>query len=162
MASIYSLAYQPGPSSDDPPYRYHRVTADSLNLIAGYGVEGDYKAGRNPKRQVNILSLEMLHTLEQEGWHFEPGHRFGEQIVISGLDLESLPPGTRLQLGERAVIEITMLRVPCTWLGQVHNKNHEDVIGRMGVLGSVIEGGEIVVGSPVLLLHVPEPPPASP
>jgi MOSC domain-containing protein YiiM len=156
MASVHSLAYQPGPSSDDPPYRYNRVATDAVKLVAGHGIEGDYKAGRNPKRQVNILSLEMLRTLEQEGWHFEPGHRFGEQIVVAGLDLESLPPGTRLHLGESAVIEITMLRVPCTWLGQVHGKNHEDVIGRVGVMGSVIAGGEIAIGSPVTVQHVSE------
>jgi MOSC domain-containing protein YiiM len=155
MAAIHSLAYQPGPSSTDPPYRFNRVTAAALKLVAGYGIEGDYKAGRHPKRQVNILSLEMLHALEEEGWHFEPGHQFGEQIVVSGLDLESLPPGTRLQLGDSAVVEITMLRVPCSWLATVHNKNHEDVIGRVGVMSSVIETGEIAIGSPVKVLQVP-------
>ena len=156
MASIHSLAYQPGPSSNDAPYRFNRVTADTLKLVAGHGIEGDYKAGRNPKRQINMLSLEMLNTLEHEGWTFEPGHRFGEQIVVSDLDLEALPPGTRLQLGNSAVFEITMLRVPCNWLAMVQDKNHEDVIGRVGIMGSVIEGGEIALGSPVTVLHVPE------
>lgn len=155
MATVHSLAYQPGPTDHDAPRGFNRVAAETVTLVANHGIDGDYKAGRNPKRQVNILSLETIQELAAEGWKIGPGE-LGEQIVISGLDVQALAPGARIRLGESAIVEITMLREPCGWLASHHGKDHEDVIGRMGVLGSVIEGGEVSVGSPVIVVSVPE------
>jgi MOSC domain-containing protein YiiM len=40
----------------------------------------------------------------------------GENIATRGIDLLNLPTGTRLRLGQTAVIEVTGLRNPCTRL----------------------------------------------
>ncbi len=148
MPTIHSLAYQPAASSDNPPYQFNRVTAEKVTLIADHGIDGDRKAGHNPNRQLNLLSLATVQALAAEGWKTDPGE-LGEQIVISDLALETLEPGTRLQLGDSAVIEITMLRVPCNWLGKIHDRDHNSVIGRMGVMARVITGGEVALGAPV-------------
>src|SRR5256885_1952453 len=101
MASIFSIVYQPEDReySDERLGLYIRVPVERANLIAGHGIEGDQKGGRNPTRQLNLLSREWLMGLQPKGYKVEPG-QFGEQIIIDGLAMESLEPGVRLQLGD--------------------------------------------------------------
>jgi MOSC domain-containing protein YiiM len=154
MATIHSLVYQPEPSVHREPFHYTRIPAQHLALRAGHGIEGDRKAGHNPKRHLNIMSLEHIQALEQEGWHAAPGE-LGEQIVVRGLDVAALPPGTRIQLGESAVVEVTSLRTGCDWLAQIQGKNPADAAGRLGVMASVVASGSISVGAPVVVAAQP-------
>jgi len=152
MSSIHSLVYQPAPSEHTPPYHYNRVPVDCVNLIAGHGIEGDQKAGHNPNRHLNILSLDDVHSLAQEGWQAEPG-QLGEQVVVSGLDVASLEPGTRLQFGDSAVIEVVKLRTGCDWLQLIQGKNPEDAARRLGVMARVVASGAVCTGAPVVVLQ---------
>ena len=151
MNTVHSLVYQPGPSEHTPPYRYNRVAANCITLRAGHGIEGDHKAGRNPQRQLNIMSLDHLRALEAEGWQVGPG-QLGEQIVLSGVDVAALPPGSRLQLGDSAVVEVHKLRTGCDWLALIQGKNPADAAGRLGVMASVVASGPVCAGAPVAVL----------
>lgn len=150
---IHSLVYQPAKSEYKAPYRFNRILADELTLIANHGIEGDWKAGRNPKRQLNLMSFEMQETLRAEGFKTNPGE-LGEQITLSGIDVDQLERGTRLQLGDSAIIEIHASRTPCEWFGLIQGKDHNLVENRVGKMASVIVGGKIRVGDPVLILEV--------
>ena len=129
MAAIYSLVYQPEPSVDEPPFRFNRVRVEQVNLITNHGIEGDKKAGHHPERQLNIMSVETLQDLSELGFDVEPGE-MGEQIIVSGLDVQQLEPGTRLQLGE-GIIEVTKLRTGCAWLEKVQGQSVEPVQGKV-------------------------------
>jgi len=151
MSAIHSLVYQPEPSEHTPPYHYTRVPVECVTLRAGHGIEGDCKAGHKPDRQLNIMSLDHLLALEQEGWRVGPG-ALGEQIVVRGLDVVALGPGTRLQLGESAVVELTAPRTGCGWLEQIQGKKREDAAERLGMMATVLTGGSVCVGAPVVVL----------
>jgi MOSC domain-containing protein YiiM len=155
MGTIHCLTYQTSPSEHKEPYHYNRTPADCLRLIAGHGIEGDFKAGRNPKRQLNVMALESLQALSQEGWHVGPGE-MGEQIVLRGVDLMALAPGSRLRLGDSAVIEINFARTGCDWLAAIQSHDPQDAANRLGMMASVIESGDICVGAPVAVIHTPE------
>lgn len=150
MGTIRSLVYQ-DKRPDQKPDRFHRITAECVTLIAGHGIDGDSKAGHHPRRQLNIMSFETLQTLAQEGWRVGPGE-MGEQIVIEGLDVAALGEGTRIRIGADAVVEIYDLRVPCSWLAEVQGKDHNAVIGRVGVMAGVVQGGSICVGDAVSVM----------
>ncbi|MBC8170994.1 MAG: MOSC domain-containing protein [Anaerolineae bacterium] len=155
MAKISSLVYQPARSSHKPPYRYNRVPADALMLLAGHGIEGDFKAGRSVRRQLNIMSAAMVAALTAEGFKTAPGE-LGEQIVIDGLDVATLKKGDVLCLGDEACIEITMIRTPCEWFEKIQNKTMAEAEGRVGMMAKVIQSGRIKVGDEVALKQ-PEP-----
>ena len=155
MIEIVSLCYQPGKSEHKEPYRFNRIPVNTLNLIAGHGIEGDWKARRNPKRQLNIMSYETLEQLREEGFKTNPGE-MGEQIVIRGLDVMSLTKGERLQIGDDAIIEITAERSPCEWLELIQGKPLEQAIKRVGMLAKVLDTGTIKVGDSIKVLQ-PEP-----
>lgn len=112
--------------SRDDDHRYRKTPEGSITLVAGHGVEGDAHAGatvqhrylawKDPERpnlrQVHLLPAEFLDDIAKHGYTLGPGD-FGENVLTRGLDLRSLPTGTRLALGADAVVVVTGLRDPC-------------------------------------------------
>ena len=155
MPQIVSLVYQPSRSEYTPPYHYNRVPVESLMLVAGKGIEGDFKAGRNAKRHLNILSAETVEALRTDGFKTAPGE-LGEQIVIGGLDVDALVKGDVLRLGSEALIEVTMVRTPCEWFERIQDKPMAEAEGRLGVMAKVVKGGCIRVGDMAARLSAEE------
>ena len=149
MTQIVSIVYRPigQPSPDDD---YLRLDLDDANLIAGYGIEGDAKGGHT-YRHLNIMSYETLTNLRSQGFYTEPG-QMGEQIVIHQLDVDGLPDGTQVQLGNEAIIEIVKPRTGCDKFDRVQKRPRDLVQGQMGKIAKVIVGGKIHVGDPVRVL----------
>jgi MOSC domain-containing protein YiiM len=71
-----------------------------------------YLARRDPKapnlRQVHLIPSELFDALQTSGFEVRPGD-FGENIATVGLDLECLPLGTVLMLGEDQKNEVRTL-----------------------------------------------------
>ena len=83
-----------------------------------------------------------------------PGE-MGENITTSGIDLLGVPSGTRLHLGDAAIIELTGLRNPCRQLDKLRpglmaatlDRDAEgNLIRKAGVMAIVIEGGIVHIG----------------
>jgi MOSC domain-containing protein YiiM len=155
MMTVVSLVYQPAASVAKPPYRYNREPVQQVELVAGHGIQGDFKAGRNPKRHINILSSETNLQLAAEGFFTEPG-QLGEQIVIRGLDVATLEKGDVLCLGDSAQIEITSTRTPCDWFELVQSKTIAQAKGRIGKMARVIASGTVHVGDAVRVFQQAE------
>jgi MOSC domain-containing protein YiiM len=154
MAQILSIVYQPQEERyEDGRFDYFiRIPIQQANLIAQRGIEGDRKAGRNPKRQLNLLSDDWLAARQQEGYKTAPGD-FGEQLIISGLSVLDLNSGTILQLGDEAQIEITRPRTGCSRLAAAQDLDGDWPGGPIGVLARVTRSGTIRVGDPVTVLE---------
>jgi MOSC domain-containing protein YiiM len=152
MPTIVSIVYQPL----DRPYAegdvdYIREPLAEAELAAGHGLRGDRKAGHNPNRQVNLVSTDWLAMAAAKGYRAAPG-QFGEQLIIDGLALVALPPGTHLALGDSAVLEIVKGRTGCERLEAAQGKSIAG-LGPIGVLARVINDGTIRVGDEVKLLQ---------
>lgn len=157
MPFIYSIVIQP----PEREYGAHigpfiREPLAEATLVAGHGIAGDRKAGRNPRRQINLLSRAWLEDLAPLGYTITPG-AFGEQLIVQDLDVAALAPGQQLRLGSQAVIEITMPRTGCVRLEAAQGLSNEAFHGRVGQLARVVRDGRIRPGDPVLLL-VPDHP----
>jgi MOSC domain-containing protein YiiM len=148
-ASVHSIFYQENPSEFKEPYRFSRIPTDKAQLIAGYGIEGDLKAGKAAKRHLNIMSLETLESLREQGYQVESG-QMGQQLVLSGVNMADLPSGTRLQIGPSAVVRVNMRRSGCEWFETVQEGRTRAV--DLGVMASVIETGPIQIGDAVTVL----------
>lgn len=149
MTQIASIVYKPA-GVDETPNEYLRVDLDEAQLISGYGIEGDLKGG-HPSRQLNLMSYETLTNLRSLGFYTEPG-QMGEQIVIHQLDVDNLPPGTHVQLGAQAVIEVIKQRQGCERFTKIQKRPLSDVEGQLGIIAKVITSGMIHVGDPVKVL----------
>ena len=82
----------------------------------------------------------------------------GENVTTRGIDLLALSAGTRLQLGDDAVIEVTGLRNPCRQLDAFRPGLMQAVLGRdpdgglvrkAGIMAVVLAGGEVRPGDPI-------------
>lgn len=151
----------------------------AIQLLTGLGVEGDAHAGttvkhrsrvaRDPSqpnfRQVHLIHAELHEELRQRGFNVAAG-QMGENITTEGIDLLALPTGTRLRIGEAAVIEITGLRNPCTQLEQIQTglmaavldrDQQGQLIRKAGVMGVIIVGG-LVRPDDKIVIELPAPP----
>ncbi|HET8629482.1 MAG TPA: MOSC domain-containing protein [Thermomicrobiales bacterium] len=151
----------------------------AIRLVEGLGVDGDAHAGvtvkhrsrvaRDPSqpnlRQVHLIHAELHDELRAAGFAVVAG-QMGENITTVGVDLLGLPTGTRLHLGDEAVIEVTGLRNPCAQLdgiqpGLMAATLDRDERGRLvrkaGVMGVVLAGGEVRAGDPIGVELPPEP-----
>jgi molybdopterin adenylyltransferase len=147
MISVTSIVYKPEGTASDSGDPYLRIPLHSANLVAGYGIEGDRKGG-NPKRNLNIMSYEILEALRKDGFSTLPG-QMGEQVVIQGLDVGQLAEGNRLQIGDTAIVEVVSHRTGCQRFEHVQGKTPQQAAGRMGIMAKVVAGGMISVGDSV-------------
>ena len=154
MGKIVSIVYQPR-ATEVSEKQFYRVPVDEVTIIKGRGIQGDRKAGRNPKRHLNIMMQEMLDKLAELGFMTAPG-QMGEQIQIQGLNIDDMAEGTLVQFGESVVVRLNKPRVGCIWLEQLQGKPVQDTVGMLGRMVTVIEGGTVRVGDDVTLLALPE------
>ena len=90
----------------------------------------------------------------------------GENITTRGVDLLGLPTGTRLHLGKEAVVEVTGLRNPCSQLdgflpgltaAVLGHDAEGNLVRKAGVMGIVLESGEVCAGDKISIALPPEP-----
>jgi MOSC domain-containing protein YiiM len=160
-------------------HTFSKANQASIRLLAGLGVEGDAHAGVTVRhrsrvaadptqpnlRQVHLIHAELFDELHAAGFTVTAG-QLGENITTRGIDLISLPPGTRLQIGETAVVEIKGLRNPCGQIDRFQPGLLAAVLGhdadgnlvrKAGVMGVVSVGGEVRVGD-TIGVELPPPP----
>jgi len=151
MSEIYSIVYTPANVERHPQDFYARVPLQEATLTLKHGIEGDLK-GKQPDRQLNVMSFETLQQLSAEGFQTAPG-QLGEQLTLKGLDVNALQEGDQIQLGDEARIEIIKARTGCDRFEHIQGRSPSLVQGRMGMMAKVVAGGVIRVGDPVKVLQ---------
>jgi len=112
-------------------------------LIIHHGLKEDAHAGPGP-RQVSLLSLEKIEKFRSLGADVKYG-AFGENLVVDGIDLASLPLGTKLRCGE-ILLEITKIGKECHNYCAIYKLVGDCIMPREGVFASVLHGGIIKNG----------------
>ena len=165
--------------SCSPTHTFSKPNQEGIRLLAGLGVEGDAHLGETVKhrsrvrrdpsqpnlRQVHLIHAELQGELQAAGFTVSAG-QMGENVTTRGVDLLGLPTGTRLRLGQTAIIEITGLRNPCTQLdglqqglmAAVLSRDEQgELVRKAGVMAIVLVGGEVRPGDQITVELPPEP-----
>ena len=117
-------------------------------LRKGIGLVGDSHAGTD--KEVSLLAIESIQKLCQEtGLSAGPGS-FAENITTEGVDLVSLPIGSKLKIGEAKLMVIQIGKDP----SQPHTYNYQgySLLPTEGVFCKVIESGEVKTGDFIKLI----------
>jgi MOSC domain-containing protein YiiM len=156
-----------------------KPNADSIRLLAGLGVEGDAHSGATVKhrsrvardptqpnlRQVHLVHAELHDILQGQGFAVSAG-QMGENVTTRGVDLLGLPTGTRLCLGDVAIVKVTGLRNPCAQLDRIQRglmgatlerAADGSLIRKAGIMAVVVTGGDVRPGDPVRVELPPHP-----
>jgi len=150
MPRLVSIVYSPEGGEARPAGHYARVPLERTTLVENHGITGDRKGGSG-QRQLNVMHAEALAELQAEGFKTSPGE-MGEQLVIAGIEPSALTMGTRLKIGETAVIEVNIPRTGCGRFEHIQGKVKQQAAGRLGVLATVTTGGTIAVGDEVRVI----------
>jgi MOSC domain-containing protein YiiM len=108
-----------------------------------HGIEGDAHAGPW-HRQISLLAIENIQEQVGKGFDLYPGS-YAENITTEGLELSSLPLGTRLLAGN-VELEITQIGKKCHAKCAIHQQVGDCIMPREGVFAKVISGGVLRVG----------------
>ncbi len=150
-AKLISIVYKPA-SAPTAADAYTRMPVSAAELVLKHGIKGDIK-GSTGSRQLNIMSAHIVENLNAEGYNTKPG-ALGEQLVIAGIDLEALPPGSLLTIGNQAQVEVVKLRTGCSKFERYQGHQESETVGRLGILAIVVTEGTIQVGDTVTVQPV--------
>ncbi|MBR6487128.1 MAG: MOSC domain-containing protein, partial [Lachnospiraceae bacterium] len=121
---------------------------DSAVLIANHGIEGDAHAG-GWHRQVSLLSGRKIDKFNEKGAGVSNGD-FGENLIVDGIDVKSLPIGSVLvfnsDTAEGVRLKLTQKGKECHSHCQIYKRMGECIMPVEGVFAEVINGGKIKKG----------------
>lgn len=124
---------------------------ESAELIVEHGIEGDAHAGKW-HRQVSLLASESVDVMRPRvDFELKPGD-FAENILTQGIELRTLPIGTRLRVGS-AELEITQIGKECHSDCAIRRAAGDCVMPREGVFARVLAAGTVKAGDPVELIR---------
>ncbi len=133
--------------SENTGERKHNI--GSCMVLEGHGLEDDAHAGEW-HRQVSLLATESIDKMRAAGLDVWPGD-FGENITTQGVELVSLPVGTRVKLGDHVLLEVTQIGKECHEPCAIYYQAGDCVMPREGIFARVLEGGKVKVGDRVRL-----------
>lgn len=113
---------------------------DKVVIKENSGIEGDAHAG-TWHRQISLLANEDIETMRKRGIELNYGD-FAENITTEGVELSSLPIGTRLYLGS-TIMEVTQIGKECHHGCAIYQAVGDCVMPRKGIFTRVLKGGEI-------------------
>lgn len=123
---------------------------EEILLRADYGIEGDAHASSEWLRQVSLLALESIEKMKEKGLDVKPGD-FAENITTEGLDLVSLPLGTKLSIGDEVLGEVSQIGKECHTRCAIYYQAGDCVMPKEGIFIKVLKGGCVRAGDRVIV-----------
>jgi len=124
---------------------------DEVLLRLDYGIEGDAHASSEWHRQVSLLAMESIDKMRKMGLDVHPGD-FAENITTEGVDLVSLPLGSRIRIGDDVVGEVSQIGKECHARCAIYYQAGDCVMPKEGIFIRVVTGGKVKTGDPVEVL----------
>ena len=140
MATITSINISPKKGTFKQPVKQAELRVD-------FGIVGDAHAG-NWHRQISLLAQESIDKMAAMGLDDLVPGKFAENITTEGIELFTLPVGTRLKLGE-CLVEVTQIGKECHQHCEIYKKVGKCIMPLEGVFVKVLSEGTIRPGDPV-------------
>ena len=118
-----------------------KVQVEEASLIQDYGLEGDAHAGPW-HRQVSFLASESITKAKENGLDVTFGD-FAENIATKGINWQKVPVGTKMHLGDSALVEITQIGKECHNKCAIYYLAGDCIMPREGIFARVLRGGKI-------------------
>ncbi len=115
-----------------------------------YGLVGDAHADSGWHRQVSLLAQSSIDKIRALGVDVGPGD-FAENLTIEGMELFTLPIGTRLGVGQDIVLEVTQIGKECHDHCAIYKQVGTCIMPTEGIFTRVIKGGTVRAGDELKL-----------
>ena len=122
-------------------------------VTPNHGLEGDAHAGKW-HRQVSLLAKESIDRFNAQGYSIDCGG-FGENLTTEGIDLISLPIGTKLKIGSEVLLEVTQIGKVCHRPCAIFRNTGDCILPKAGIFARVLTGGTVKVGDEISAAEQP-------
>ncbi len=122
------------------------VASGIAHVTVQSGFDGDGHAGFE-HRQVSLLAWESILRAQSMGLDVKEGD-FAENITTTGIDLLSLPLGTKLRIGD-VRLQLSQIGKVCHRKCAIYYQAGDCIFPREGVFFVVLDSGDIRVGDSI-------------
>lgn len=123
---------------------------EEVRFLENQGIEGDAHCGGDSIRQVSLLANESVDKMRAMGLELSEG-AFAENITTEGIELKTLPIGTRLRIGE-TIQEVSKIGKECHHGCAIKQQTGSCVMPTEGIFTVVIQGGIVRPGDEIQLI----------
>jgi len=131
--------------SKDKGEKKHNI--EKCMLVKDMGLKDDAHAGFM-HRQVSLLARESIEKIRKMGLDVVPGD-FAENLTTEGIDLPSLPIGTKLLIGDGIMLRVTQIGKECHARCAIFQQVGDCVMPKEGIFAEVLTEGEVKIGDTI-------------
>jgi len=117
-------------------------------LKQDYSLVGDAHADCCTHRQVSLLAMESINKMRELGFELGPGD-FAENLTTQGVELTSLPVGTKISVGKDALLEVTQIGKECHRGCATYQEIGKCVMPKEGIFAKVFRGAFVKAGDQI-------------
>ena len=128
-----------------------KKAVDSAVLKENYGMEHDAHASGEWHRQISLLAVESIKKMQGKGLEVGPGD-FAENFTTEGIDLVSLPVGTKIAVGEDIEMEVSQIGKVCHNRCAIYHQAGDCVMPKEGIFAKVLQGGTVRKGDGIKVI----------
>ncbi len=121
-------------------------------FLENLGLENDAHAEPGIIRQVSLLARESIDKIRAKGLNVNHGD-FAENLTTEGIDLPSLPVGTRLKVGRGVLLEVSQIGKVCHSRCNIFYAVGDCVMPKEGIFAKVLSGGEIKIDDKIEIIE---------
>ena len=125
----------------------HNVT--SSRALIDLGLEHDAHSGME-LRQISLLAAESIEKIRNKGLNVSYGD-FAENLTTEGIELYTLPLGTKIQVGKAVLLEITQIGKTCVKPCAIFYAVGDCVMPKEGIFARVLSEGTIKIGDELII-----------
>jgi len=126
-----------------------KLPVEQAEFIKG-GIKGDAHCGLDEVKQVSLLADESVDKMRAKGLKLTAGV-FAENITTQGIELKTLPIGTKLKIGE-TVQEVSRIGKECHHGCAIKQQTGTCVMPTEGIFTRVLQGGIVKAGDSIEIL----------
>ncbi len=130
-----------------------KKTVSEAILRENYGIENDAHASEKWHRQISLLALESIKKMQAKGLKVNSGD-FAENITTQGINLPTLPIGTKISIGKNVEVEVSQIGKVCHTRCAIYNQAGDCVMPKEGIFAKVLKGGVVKKGDEIKVVSV--------
>jgi MOSC domain-containing protein YiiM len=131
--------------SEKKSEKKHNVV--TCRALVDQGLENDAHIGMQI-RQISLLAAESIEKIRRKGLNVNYGD-FAENLTTEGIELYTLPVGTKLQIGQDILVEVTQIGKVCPKPCVIFYAVGDCVMPKEGIFVRVLSGGMVAVGDEI-------------
>jgi Uncharacterized protein conserved in bacteria len=144
MAKILSVNI-----SEKKGEKKHNINA--CRALIDQGLENDAHIGM-AIRQISLLATESIEKIRQKGLNVNYGD-FAENLTTEGIELYTLPLGTKIKVGKDVLLEVTQIGKTCAKPCAIFYAVGDCVMPKEGIFARVLSEGNIKTGDDITICH---------